>query len=794
MSQRLRVTVVDMQPITPAVGGGRQRLLGLYHGLGDDFDCTYVGSYDWPGEPHRDQQLTRGLREIVVPLSPAHHEAAAVLAANLGGKTVIDTAFPDQAYLSPEFGRIASEHIASADIVVFSHPWCYPGLASGLRPEQLVVYDSHNVETLLKTEALDEVAGSGPLLRQVAATEQALCLRSVLVLTCSQEDSGIYSRVFDLPPGKFRVVPNGAFTDRLQGSESIGRTSGRLDLGLPVDRPIAVFMGSLYGPNADAARYIADVLAPACPDVFFLLVGGVGEVLQHRPMRPNLLATGVVDDARRDALLLAADVALNPMHAGSGTNIKMFDYMSAALPVLTTEIGARGIGDMETSPEGVEVAALEDFPARLPALIESLGRRPEIRQRVRDAVVSRFSWERISAELGKLLAFEHARHNAGACRKKVALLSTWNISCGIGLHAAHLADGFHEAGFDVLVLGNQSSGHEPLGFERELQYAVCPVWHWDNRHWRHSHVDVPKLRQALVLERPDLLIIQQHSAFLPAFDLREAVRAARDLGVPVVLEMHDGRKVDVAQKRDWIAQGVKLVAHHQDELAGLDAEDRLLVLPLPLVAQMAGGGDGDGNDGPGRDPVIGGFGFLRPYKGVMMTVRVVAELRRRYPGLRYRGWHALYPGSESADHLAECLEEARRLGISDAIEIDTAFHPSQALVAALSRTDLILLPYEPSEEGASAAVNLALSARRPVLVSASRIFQSVAPVVEVVAPHDAQAYAAAAARLLDDTDYASALVERAGHWIVHNSYPRAAHRLALFAGISTSDVQDQRHE
>lgn len=56
--ERLRVAVLDMQPITPAIGGGRQRLLGLYHALGSAIDCTYVGSYDWPGEPARDQQLT----------------------------------------------------------------------------------------------------------------------------------------------------------------------------------------------------------------------------------------------------------------------------------------------------------------------------------------------------------------------------------------------------------------------------------------------------------------------------------------------------------------------------------------------------------------------------------------------------------------------------------------------------------------------------------------------------------------------------------------------------------------
>ena len=66
---KLRITVIDMQPITPAVGGGRLRLLGIYHGLGDDVDCTYVGSYDWHGEGYRDERISSSLREIVVPLS-----------------------------------------------------------------------------------------------------------------------------------------------------------------------------------------------------------------------------------------------------------------------------------------------------------------------------------------------------------------------------------------------------------------------------------------------------------------------------------------------------------------------------------------------------------------------------------------------------------------------------------------------------------------------------------------------------------------------------------------------------
>src|SRR5690242_10065411 len=165
--KRLRVTVVDMQPITPAVGGGRQRLLGLYHALGADIDCTYVGTYDWPGESRRDQQITPGLREIVVPLSDEHHAAAAALSKEVDGRTVIDIAFFDQVHLSPDFLRAAREHVADADVVVFSHPWCFPPLASAVKPEQLIVYESHNVETLLRTSLLDDLPSAKPLLNRI---------------------------------------------------------------------------------------------------------------------------------------------------------------------------------------------------------------------------------------------------------------------------------------------------------------------------------------------------------------------------------------------------------------------------------------------------------------------------------------------------------------------------------------------------------------------------------------------------------------------------------------------------
>lgn len=289
---KLRVSVIDMQPITPAVGGGRQRLLGLYHALGDNIQCTYVGTYDWPGEPYRDQQITPGLREIVVPLSPEHHTAAAELSRQLGNRTVIDIAFADQVHLSPDFLRVAREHIAQADAVVFSHPWCFPPLADALRPEQLIVYDSQNVEVLLRTSLFDDLQAVAPLLSRVAEVEHELCRRADLILACSDEDVGLFERMFNADPTKLRIVPNGAFVERFPEFGQVERMGLRKKLDLPVGRAIAIFLGSMYGPNTDAARFIARILAPACPWMLFVIAGGVGDALADIPLTNNLLVTG----------------------------------------------------------------------------------------------------------------------------------------------------------------------------------------------------------------------------------------------------------------------------------------------------------------------------------------------------------------------------------------------------------------------------------------------------------------------------------------------------------------------
>jgi glycosyltransferase involved in cell wall biosynthesis/GT2 family glycosyltransferase len=393
-----KVAVIDMQPIDPPVGGGRLRLLGLYHHLGERTDCTYVGTYDWPGEAYRCHQLSKTLREIDVPLSDAHHAAAAALAGRAKGKVVIDLAFSQQAELSPDYLAAAREQLVAADVVVFSHPWVYPLLKDNLRPDQVLIYDSQNVEGYLRAQLLDEDNPvEAQLLRRVVQDENDMGWAADWILACSHEDLLRFHRVYGFPLDKMRVVPNGvmAFRDPVPTPDT--RRDARRTLKLAEDAPIAIFIGSPYGPNVQAAQFIADALAPLLPDVTFVIAGGVGQVIQSG--LPNVRITGNLSEADKTLWLTASDMAVNPMMAGSGTNIKMFDFMAMGLPVVTTEIGARGI---EMGGRRAMLVA-QSTTAAFCAAIERL-KDPEMRrligQEARQCVQEGYAWERISEQLG----------------------------------------------------------------------------------------------------------------------------------------------------------------------------------------------------------------------------------------------------------------------------------------------------------------------------------------------------------------------------------------------------------
>jgi glycosyltransferase involved in cell wall biosynthesis len=104
----------------------------------------------------------------------------------------------------------------------------------------------------------------------------------------------------------------------------------------------ALFIGSWHQPNVEAVRYILSI-ASHLPQVNFLILGNICWAFPAEQLPLNVSFMGLVNDAIKDVVLGVADVALNPMISGSGTNLKMLDYLAAGIPVISTPFGARGL-------------------------------------------------------------------------------------------------------------------------------------------------------------------------------------------------------------------------------------------------------------------------------------------------------------------------------------------------------------------------------------------------------------------------------------------------------------------
>lgn len=279
-----------------------------------------------------------------------------------------------------------------ADVAVVEHPWQFDYVArhGGDVP---VVYSSHNVETEYHRFLADR-AVTRPLLAAVERVERRAVSRADLVVTTSQRDADRYREEYD-SSGRYHVAPNAVRRpdDAGPSDRTASDRAPRPD-GMPDDAFTCLFVGTAHRPNRVAVDRLRAVAREA-EAVAFVVVGTVGSVFDTASLPDNVHVTGYVDDLA--PYYAAADLALNPITTGSGSNVKLPTYFANRLPVLTTPFGARGLP--VTDGEHCLVAPLAEFPDVLTAAAAGAYDLDGIGNRARDLVATELHWEQVSADL-----------------------------------------------------------------------------------------------------------------------------------------------------------------------------------------------------------------------------------------------------------------------------------------------------------------------------------------------------------------------------------------------------------
>jgi glycosyltransferase involved in cell wall biosynthesis len=392
-SGRPRVVALSTFAVHPRRGGGQLRALQLLAALGRSCDVELLSLVPH-GEAVRRVELAPGLAETVVPKSAEHEAREQEIAAEVG-LPVTDIVAASLITRTPEYLDRLRAAAAGARAAVLVHPYLQPALAA-VAPGLPVIHDAQDAAFLLKAAVLPATETGARLLAEARAVEGAVVRGAALVAACSEDDARALREEYG-GDATFAVVPNGVdggATSFVGGERRRRRRrrwleaiAGSLEGASPAAS--ALFMGSWHPPNIEAARQVV-AIAGGLPEVVFLMVGGHCAALDGERLPGNVVLCGELPDSLKRSLLWTADLGLNPMLSGSGTNLKLVEYFAAGLPVVSTPLGTRGVD--ARAGEHLRTAPAEGFGAAVAAALRCPEEGAAMAVRARRLVDEELDW------------------------------------------------------------------------------------------------------------------------------------------------------------------------------------------------------------------------------------------------------------------------------------------------------------------------------------------------------------------------------------------------------------------
>ncbi len=144
---------------------------------------------------------------------------------------------------------------------------------------------------------------------------------------------------------------------------------------------------------------------------------------------------------------------------------------------------------------------------------------------------------------------------------------------------------------------------------------------------------------------------------------------------------------------------------------------RVVVIPHGARAVPAYGGPALAD----RRPVVLTWGLIGPGKGIETAIRAMRDLRRLEPAPLYLICGQTHPNVLRAqgESYRRSLEKlARTSGVSHLIRFVPKYMDQETLSSYLSRADVVLLPYDSTEQVTSGVLVEALAAGKPVVSTA----------------------------------------------------------------------------
>lgn len=334
-------------------------------------------------------------------------------------------------------------------------------------------------------------------------------------------------------------------------------------------------------------------------------------------------------------------------------------------------------------------------------------------KRGRELLIERFKWQDVAQRL-----VTSARYFSLCLQPKslkIGWVTTWNTKCGIATYSEHLIKNIpHE----VTVLAahtNQQTANDSGN--------VARCW------YTGGEDNLSQLIETIQENNLNTVVIQVNYGFFKFDHFSKLIVELKKLRVTVVLMMHSTiDPVEVPHNRlDMIVPALKIcdriLVHTPADMnrlkkIGLIPNVALFphgILEWPMVE----------NINKDKRFIISSYGFVLPHKGLIELIEAVRILIEQGNEVKLNMINSEYTIPESKALINEAKEKITSLGLSETITLINDFLPDEKSLNLLSESDLIVFPYQETNESSSAAVRYGLATGRPVAVTPLPIFDDV---------------------------------------------------------------------
>ncbi|WP_034264867.1 glycosyltransferase [Actinospica robiniae] len=277
------------------------------------------------------------------------------------------------------------------------------------------------------------------------------------------------------------------------------------------------------------------------------------------------------------------------------------------------------------------------------------------------------------------------------------------------------------------------------------------------------------LRATEALNRYDVLIFQHEYGVYGGRDGEDVLDVLAGMEIPVVAVLHTVLAAPTPHQRLVLqriidASDAIVVLSHTAARALLDGYliDAGSLHVIPHGAITPAGPDAVRS---GSGPTILTWGLLGPGKGIEWVIEALGHLRDLRPAVRYLIAGQTHPkvlAEQGEAYRASLQSLAKATGVGEQVVFDPTYRDIEPLTAMVRAADLILLPYDSTDQATSGVLVEAVAARRPVIATdfphARELLSGGAGLL--VAHRDPVAMARAVRRVLTEPGLAESMTAR----------------------------------